>query len=43
MGAIGGFMASGIVGLFIGAVILSLGYELFMDWVKAGAQVRPGP
>jgi predicted PurR-regulated permease PerM len=34
MGAIGGFLASGIVGLFIGAVVLSLGYELFMDWVK---------
>jgi len=34
MGAIGGFLASGIVGLFIGAVVLSLGYELFMSWVK---------
>jgi predicted PurR-regulated permease PerM len=36
MGAIGGFLASGIVGLFIGAVILSLGYELFLDWVREG-------
>ena len=34
MGAIGGFLVSGIVGLFIGAVVLSLGYELFMSWVK---------
>ena len=34
MGAIGGFLASGIVGLFIGAVILSLSYELFLEWVK---------
>ena len=33
MGAIGGFLASGIVGLFIGAVILSLSYELFLEWV----------
>lgn len=36
MGAIGGFLSSGIVGLFIGAVILSLSYALFMDWVKEG-------
>ena len=38
MGAIGGFLASGIVGLFIGAVILSLSYALFMDWVKEGSR-----
>ena len=36
MGAIGGFLTSGIVGLFIGAVVLSLSYELFMNWVKEG-------
>ncbi len=35
MGAIGGFMASGFIGLFIGAVILSLGYELSSDWLNA--------
>ncbi|WP_428353950.1 AI-2E family transporter [Methyloprofundus sp.] len=34
LGAIGGFIESGIVGLFIGAVIFSLGYALFMSWVK---------
>ena len=34
VGAIGGFLESGIVGLFIGAVILSLSYALFMDWVS---------
>ena len=38
MGAIGGFLSSGIVGLFIGAVILSLSYALFMDWVKEGGR-----
>ena len=26
-------MGSGIVGLFVGAVVLSVGYELFMGWV----------
>jgi predicted PurR-regulated permease PerM len=33
MGAIGGLMTSGIVGLFIGAVILALGYKLFQVWI----------
>ena len=36
MGAIGGLLSSGIVGLFIGAIVLSLGYELFINWVKEG-------
>jgi len=34
LGAIGGFLKSGIVGLFIGAVILSLSYALFMSRIK---------
>ena len=34
IGAIGGMIVSGIIGLFIGSVILALGYELFMAWVK---------
>ncbi len=33
LGALGGMISQGIVGLFIGAVILSVGYELFMGWV----------
>lgn len=33
IGAIGGAIATGIIGLFIGAVILALGYELFMAWM----------
>jgi predicted PurR-regulated permease PerM len=33
VGAIGGFIASGIVGLFVGSVILVLGYQIFMAWV----------
>ena len=33
IGAIGGAMTKGIVGLFEGAVILALGYELFNAWV----------
>jgi len=33
MGSLGGFMAGGILGLFVGAVVLSLGYTIFMGWV----------
>ncbi len=34
LGAIGGMILSGIIGLFIGAVILALGYKLFMFWLN---------
>lgn len=34
VGAIGGFLAMGIIGLFIGSVILALGYTLFVAWVE---------
>lgn len=34
LGAIGGFLLSGLIGLFFGAVILSLGYNLFHTWLK---------
>jgi predicted PurR-regulated permease PerM len=33
MGAIGGMLWSGIIGLFIGAVVLTLGYKLFLAWL----------
>ena len=36
LGAVGGMITSGIVGLFIGAVILALGYNLFQVWLKWG-------
>lgn len=34
LGALGGMVTGGIVGLFVGAVLLAVGYQLFMDWVK---------
>jgi predicted PurR-regulated permease PerM len=34
LGAIGGFVAMGIIGLFVGAIILSVGYKLFLAWVE---------
>ena len=33
LGAIGGFLSSGIIGLFVGSVVLVLGYTLFMAWL----------
>jgi len=34
LGAIGGFILSGFIGLFTGAVVLSLGYKLFEVWMN---------
>jgi predicted PurR-regulated permease PerM len=34
LGAIGGAMTMGIIGLFLGAVILALGYELLVAWMS---------
>ncbi|MBS0010529.1 MAG: AI-2E family transporter [Bacteroidales bacterium] len=33
-GAIGGFIAFGFMGLFLGAIILSLAYKLYVTWVR---------
>ncbi len=38
LGALGGMMASGMIGLFIGAVLLTVGYNLFMEWVNASKE-----
>lgn len=37
MGAIGGMITMGIVGLFLGSVVLALGYALFMAWLSEPA------
>ena len=34
IGALGGMITNGIIGLFIGPVILAVGYQLFWQWVK---------
>lgn len=39
IGVIGGFMTMGIIGLFIGAIILSVGHKLFQAWVHGEVQV----
>jgi predicted PurR-regulated permease PerM len=40
LGALGGMAAGGIVGLFVGAVLLALGYQIFMGWVAANPEVK---
>jgi predicted PurR-regulated permease PerM len=33
LGAIGGFLAMGIIGLFVGGIVLSVGYKLSLAWL----------
>ncbi|MNQ14405.1 putative inner membrane protein [compost metagenome] len=39
LGAIGGFIYQGFIGLFLGSVILTIGYKLFIAWVHTKNQV----
>lgn len=32
LGAIGGMVTSGLIGLFLGAAVLAVGYQIFMGW-----------
>jgi len=34
LGALGGMAAAGILGMFVGATLLALGYQIFMSWVE---------
>ena len=36
LGALGGMISAGIIGLFVGAVLLAVGYQVFMAWVGKG-------
>ena len=42
IGALGGMATAGILGMFVGATLLALGYQIFMGWVEAGPR-GPGP
>lgn len=37
IGALGGMMLQGILGLFIGPVVLALGYQIYTTWVAEGS------
>jgi predicted PurR-regulated permease PerM len=40
IGALGGMAAAGILGMFVGATLLALGYQIFMGWVAARSQAE---
>jgi predicted PurR-regulated permease PerM len=41
IGALGGLATAGILGLFVGATLLALGYQIFMGWVAAHPESAP--
>ena len=41
LGAIGGMILSGIVGLFLGAIVLALGYTILVAWMKTDELNNP--
>jgi predicted PurR-regulated permease PerM len=41
LGAIGGFMTIGAIGLFEGAIVLSVGYKLFLAWLEETVEITP--
>lgn len=41
LGALGGMATTGILGMFIGATLLALGYQIFMWWVANNPDSRP--
>ncbi len=43
LGALGGMAAAGILGMFVGATLLALGYQIFMGWVSVRSEAEaPG-
>lgn len=41
IGALGGMVTGGIIGLFVGPVMLAVGYELFLGWVNQPLNESP--
>jgi high-affinity Fe2+/Pb2+ permease len=39
LGALGGLASAGILGMFVGATLLTLGYQLFFWWVASNPDV----
>ena len=42
LGALGGMATAGILGMFIGATLLALGYQIFMQWVHRDSDDAAG-
>ena len=41
LGALGGLASAGIMGMFVGATVLALGYQIFMWWVASNPDAVP--
>ena len=41
LGTLGGFISAGFLGLFIGPVVLSVGYKLFEAWLQVDERSAP--
>jgi predicted PurR-regulated permease PerM len=41
LGALGGMATAGILGMFVGATLLALGYQIFRGWVAADSRRSP--
>ena len=42
VGVIGGLLAYGFIGLFVGATLLGVGYTIFRSWLGRGAAAAAG-
>lgn len=40
IGVIGGFIFSGFIGLFTGAIVMSIGYKLFVAWINSAEEAE---
>ena len=43
LGALGGMAAAGILGMFLGATLLALGYQILMGWVASNPDAAVSP
>lgn len=43
IGVLGGLIAHGLIGLFVGPIVLALGYELFRAWLAGPSAAAPPP
>jgi predicted PurR-regulated permease PerM len=43
VGVIGGLLAFGLVGIFIGPIVLAVSYTLVSAWMDEGLQAARGP
>jgi predicted PurR-regulated permease PerM len=40
LGVVGGFVTMGAIGLFVGAIVLSVGYKLFLAWLEGRVEMK---